>query len=97
MRTESLSIDALREAVARLPDDRLAPMRQRALEQLRERGLREKSEIHFCSPIARAFTIESVSEMATPELENKGIELHTFFNVESIDPERKVVMSLEGE
>ncbi len=65
--------------------------------ELRERGLREKSEVHFCSPIGRAFTIESVSEMATPILEEKGIELHTFFNVETIDPERKVVQSLEGE
>ncbi|MFM2105872.1 MAG: hypothetical protein RL338_904 [Chloroflexota bacterium] len=65
--------------------------------ELRERGLRERSEIHYCSPIGRAFTIESVSEMATPILEGKGIELHTFFNVEAIDPERKVVLSLEGE
>ncbi len=65
--------------------------------ELRERGLRSKSELHFCSPIGRAFTIESVSEMATPILEQKGIELHTFFNVEAIDPERKVVLSLEGE
>ena len=65
--------------------------------ELRERGLREKSELHYCSPIARAFTIESVSEMAAPELERKGIELHTFFNVETIDAERKVVQSLEGE
>jgi sulfide:quinone oxidoreductase len=65
--------------------------------ELRERGLRDKSELHFCSPIGRAFTIESVSEMATPILEHKGIELHTFFNVEAIDPERHVVQSLEGE
>ena len=65
--------------------------------ELRERGLREKSEVHFASPIGRAFTIESVSEMATPILAEKGIELHTFFNVETIDPERKVVQSLEGE
>jgi len=65
--------------------------------ELRERGLREKSEVHFASPIGRAFTIESVSEMATPILEEKNIELHTFFNVETIDPERKVVQSLEGE
>jgi sulfide:quinone oxidoreductase len=65
--------------------------------ELRERGLRDRSEIHFCSPIGRAFTIESVSDMATPILEEKGIELHTFFNVEAIDPERKVVESLEGE
>ena len=35
--------------------------------------------------------------MATPILAKKGIELHTFFNVEAIDPARKVVLSLEGE
>jgi sulfide:quinone oxidoreductase len=65
--------------------------------ELRERGLRDRSEVHFCSPIGRAFTIESVSEMATPIFEAKGIEVHTFFNVEAIDPARKVVLSLEGE
>ena len=65
--------------------------------ELRKRGLRDKTEIHYCSPIGRAFTIESVSEMATPVLEEKGIELHTFFNVETIDPERKMLISLEGE
>ena len=54
------------------------------------------SELHFCSPIGRAFTIESVSEMATPILAQKGIELHTFFNVETIDPERKVVAEPRG-
>jgi sulfide:quinone oxidoreductase len=65
--------------------------------ELRERHLRDRTEMHFCSPIGRAFTIESVSEMATPILEQKGIELHTFFNVEAIEPDRKVVQSLEGE
>jgi sulfide:quinone oxidoreductase len=65
--------------------------------ELRERGLRERSELHFCSPIGRAFTIETVSEMATPVLESKGIELHIFFNVETIEPQRHVVQSLEGE
>ncbi len=65
--------------------------------ELRERGLRAASELHFCSPIGRAFTIESVSDMATPILEEKGIELHTFFNVETIDPDRKTILSLEGE
>ena len=65
--------------------------------ELRERGIRDRSTIDYCSPIGRAFTIESVSEMATPILATKGIELHTFFNVEAIDPDRKVVLSLEGE
>jgi len=65
--------------------------------ELRERGLRDTSKLDYCSPIGRAFTIESVSEMATPILAAKGIELHTFFNVETIDPKRKVIGSLEGE
>ena len=65
--------------------------------ELRARGLRLAATIDFCSPIGRAFSIENVSAMATPILEEKGIELHTFFNVEAIDPTRKVVLSLEGE
>jgi sulfide:quinone oxidoreductase len=65
--------------------------------ELRERGLRDRAELHFCSPIGRAFTIQSVSDMVAPILEQRGIELHTFFNVEAIDPERSVVTSLEGE
>ena len=65
--------------------------------ELRKRHLRDKTEMHFCSPIGRAFTIESVSEMAAPILEKRAIELHTFFNVETIDPENKLVQSLEGE
>jgi sulfide:quinone oxidoreductase len=65
--------------------------------ELRARGLRERTTIDYCSPIGRAFTIETVSEMVTPILEAKGVELHTFFNVETIDPTRKVVQSLEGE
>ncbi|HEY8439016.1 MAG TPA: FAD/NAD(P)-binding oxidoreductase [Candidatus Limnocylindrales bacterium] len=66
-------------------------------DELRRRGLRDVTTIDFCSPIGRAFTIETVSEMATPVLAEKGIELHTFFNVETIDPERRVIGSLEGE
>jgi sulfide:quinone oxidoreductase len=65
--------------------------------ELRDRGLREKATIDFCSPIGRAFSIESVSDMATPILAEKGIALHTFFNVEAIHPDRKTVESLEGE
>ena len=63
----------------------------------RPRPARPRPRSTSARPIGRAFTIESVSEMATPILEEKGIELHTFFNVEAIDPERKVVESLEGE
>jgi sulfide:quinone oxidoreductase len=61
--------------------------------ELRERGLRDKTEITFLSPINRAFTIESVSEMAAPILEQKGIALELLAGVAQIDPERKVVIT----
>ncbi len=61
--------------------------------ELRERGLREKTDMTFLSPINRAFTIESVSEMATPIFEQKGIDLQLLAGVDQIDAERKVVIT----
>jgi sulfide:quinone oxidoreductase len=66
-------------------------------EYLTKRGLREKTEILYLSPINRVFTIESVSEFVTPMLEERGIAYATFFNTESIDPVAKRITSLEGE
>ena len=66
--------------------------------ELRERGLRDelRAALLLARSAARSRS-RACREMATPILEEKGIELHTFFNVETIDPERKVVESLEGE
>ncbi len=61
--------------------------------ELRDRGLRDKTDIQFLSPINRAFTIESVSEMATPIFEEKGIDLQLLAGIDSIDAERKVVIT----
>jgi len=61
--------------------------------ELRERGLREKTEITFLSPINRAFTIESVSDMATPIFEEKGIKLELLAGIAQIDAERKVAIT----
>ncbi len=61
--------------------------------ELRDRGLREKTELQYLSPINRAFTIESVSEMATPIFEQKGIDLQLLAGIDSIDAERKVVIT----
>jgi sulfide:quinone oxidoreductase len=61
--------------------------------ELRERGLRERTEMTFLSPINRAFTIESVSDMATPILEQKGIRLEVLAGIAEIDPARKVAIS----
>jgi sulfide:quinone oxidoreductase len=61
--------------------------------EMRDRGLREKTELQFLSPINRAFTIESVSEMATPIFEEKGIDVQLLAGIDSIDAERKVVIT----
>jgi sulfide:quinone oxidoreductase len=64
---------------------------------LRERDLRERSEVELLSPLNRAFTIESASNLIQPIMEKRGIGLTTFFNVESVDPSAHTVDSLEGE
>jgi len=61
--------------------------------ELRERGLRDKSEITFLSPINRAFTIESVSDMVTPIFGEKDIHLELLAGIAQIDPERKVAIT----
>jgi len=64
---------------------------------LRQRGLRERSEITLLSPLNRAFTIESASELIQPIMERRGIGLETFFNVEAVDPSAGAVSSIEGD
>jgi sulfide:quinone oxidoreductase len=66
-------------------------------EYLRRRGIREHSTVRLLSPLNRAFTIESASRVIQPILEQRGIELATFFNVEEVDPAAHIVSSLEGE
>jgi len=62
-----------------------------------KRGMRDRVEIHFLSPLGRVFPIESFSPKVQELFDAKGVKATTFFNVESVDPEAKVVHSLEGE
>jgi sulfide:quinone oxidoreductase len=66
-------------------------------EYLRRRGVRDRSQITLLSPLNRAFTIESASKLVQPMMTERGIELTTFFNVESVDPDAGTISSLEGE
>lgn len=66
-------------------------------EYLRKRRVRDVTTIKFLSPLNRAFTIESASKLVAPIFDARGIELHTFVNVETVDPAAKTVTSLEGE
>ncbi len=66
-------------------------------EYLRSRGLRDRSQVTLLSPLNRAFTIESASKLIQPIMDQRDIELVTFFNVEEVDPAAGTVSSLEGE
>jgi sulfide:quinone oxidoreductase len=64
---------------------------------LRARGIRDKATLKLLSPINRALTVEPASRLVAPILAERDIEVCTFFNVESVDPQAKTVTSLEGE
>ncbi len=66
-------------------------------EWLKTRGLGDKTEVVYTYPIGRVHSIESVANWAAPVLEERHIETHTFFNMESIDPETHTITSLEGD
>ncbi len=65
-------------------------------EYLTHRKIRDKTEITYTFPINRVFTIESVAEVAQPLLEQRGVTIETFFNLEEVVPEEKLARSLEG-
>lgn len=66
-------------------------------EYLRRRDLRSRSRIKFLSPINRPMAIESASKLVEPIMRARGIEIETFFNVETVDPSAHAVSSLEGD
>jgi sulfide:quinone oxidoreductase len=63
----------------------------------RRRGMRDKVDIHFLSPISRVFPLEPVNPVVEDLFARHGIRSTVFFNVESIDAVAKTVTSLEGE
>jgi sulfide:quinone oxidoreductase len=63
---------------------------------LKGRGLWEKSEITYTYPIGRLHALEPVAHWAKPEFDRVGIKYETFFNTESVDPEKKTITSMEG-
>ena len=66
-------------------------------EYLRKRGIRDRSSITLLSPLNRCFTIESASKLIQPMLDERGVVLTTFFNVETVDANAMTISSLEGE
>lgn len=63
---------------------------------LRRRNLRHQVKIRYTFPINAVFTLPAVAAMAERKFVEKGIEVETFFNLERMDPVRKIASSLEG-
>jgi sulfide:quinone oxidoreductase len=62
-----------------------------------KRGIRDKVDIHFLSPLSRVFPLEPVNPVVEQVFAKHNIRSTIFFNVESIDAEKRIVNSIEGE
>ncbi|WP_336136126.1 NAD(P)/FAD-dependent oxidoreductase [Natronomonas amylolytica] len=62
----------------------------------RERGLREDVDITYTYPIQRVHGNPHIAEWAQPIMEDRDINVETFFNAEEIDPEADIITSMEG-
>ena len=66
-------------------------------EFFRKRGIREKVKIKFLTPYPRPYPAERISKVVEPMFKERGIEVTTFFNADSVDPKERKIYSLEGE
>ncbi|MFW6448700.1 MAG: NAD(P)/FAD-dependent oxidoreductase [Halobacteriota archaeon] len=62
----------------------------------RTRGYRDDIELTYTYPIMRPHGIRSVAAFATEQFEARDVDVRTFFNAESVDPEAQVVSTMEG-
>ena len=61
-----------------------------------QREIRDKVEIYYTYPINRLHALEPVSNWTVPQFEKKNIKSETLFNMEEIDPDKKLVKTMEG-
>ena len=62
----------------------------------KDRGILDKTRIHYTYPIGRVHTLENVAKWAAPEFDRLGITYETLFNLKSVDGAKKIVHSEEG-
>ncbi|MCL6573557.1 MAG: NAD(P)/FAD-dependent oxidoreductase [Bacillus sp. (in: Bacteria)] len=62
----------------------------------RKRGNRDQVEIKYTYPIGRIHSLQPVADWAFPEFEKRNILSETFFNLEEVDPKRKVAITMDG-
>jgi sulfide:quinone oxidoreductase len=62
----------------------------------KDRGILDKTRIHYTYPIGRTHSLENVAKWATPEFDRLGITYETLFNMKEVDGAGRVVHSEEG-
>ncbi|HEY4999851.1 MAG TPA: FAD/NAD(P)-binding oxidoreductase [Usitatibacter sp.] len=62
----------------------------------RERGIRDKVQLHYTYPIGRVHTLENVAKWAAPEMDRRGITYETLFNLKEVDGAKRTLKSEEG-
>ncbi|MFK5921703.1 MAG: FAD/NAD(P)-binding oxidoreductase [Verrucomicrobiota bacterium] len=65
-------------------------------EFVNEKGIRDKTDITYTFPLNAVFNIPSVAEVAEPILQERNINIETFFNLEEVNADEKKALSLEG-
>jgi sulfide:quinone oxidoreductase len=63
---------------------------------LRTRGLREDVDITYTYPIQRVHGNPHIAEWARPLIDERDIQVETFFNPDSVDPETNTIETMEG-
>lgn len=63
---------------------------------LAHKGIRSNTDIVYTFPLDDVFQIKSVVPVVRALFECRSIRAETFFNLETVDPEKKVAKSLEG-
>lgn len=63
---------------------------------LTERGIRDKTEIEFVTPLPGAFTKPVATKLLTQSCIEKNIKITPNFNLGSVDAEKKVITSHDG-
>jgi len=62
----------------------------------KERGIRDKVQLHYTYPIGRVHSLENVAKWVAPEFDRLGITYETLFNMKEVDGKNKVLNSEEG-
>jgi sulfide:quinone oxidoreductase len=66
-------------------------------EYINKKKLKDKTKITFVTPFPRAYPAEPMNEVVEPIMKERGINIMTFFDIESIDTEKRVINSIEGD